>query len=95
MSHAGIYKAHPLRVNPRLRMLKTVYKANIDIVHIQRDEASTLFTATERSVQSEDSQMGGPNDTQSDVLFQVPRLPAQEDLSVYIPCQPYVTCIRK
>ena len=25
-------------------MLKTVYKANIDIVHIQRDEASQLFS---------------------------------------------------
>ena len=37
-------QAHPLRVNPRLRMLKTVYKANIDIVHIQRDEASQLFS---------------------------------------------------
>ena len=37
-------QAHPLRVNPRLRVLKTVYKANIDIVHIQRDEASQLFS---------------------------------------------------
>ena len=39
-------QAHPLRVNPRLRMLKTVYKANIDIVHIQRDEASQLFSVS-------------------------------------------------
>ena len=33
-------------MNPRLRMLKTVYKANIDIVHIRRDAASELFSVS-------------------------------------------------
>lgn len=69
----GIYKAHPLRVNPRLRMLKTVYKANIDIVHIQRDETSTLFSVSERGpMNSDDGQPGNAQDTQNDGLFQVP-----------------------
>ena len=55
-SRAGIYRAHGLRVNPRLRMLKTVYKANIDIIHVQRDETSSLFSVSERLSAGADSQ---------------------------------------
>ena len=53
---AGIYRAHWLRVNPRLRMLKTVYKANVDIIHVQRDETSSLFSVSERASAGADSQ---------------------------------------
>ena len=53
---AGIYRAHGLRVNPRLRMLKTVYKANVDIIHVQRDETSSLFSVSERLSAGADSQ---------------------------------------
>ena len=68
----GIYKAHPLRVNPRLRTLKTVYKANIDIVHIQREETSTLFSVSERGPMRLDDGAGvNTADTQNDGLFQV------------------------
>ncbi|CAL8467630.1 g7168 [Coccomyxa elongata] len=67
----GIYKAHPLRVNPRLRMLKTVYKANIDIVHIQREETSTLFSVSERGpMRLDDGTAANTGDTQTDGLFQ-------------------------
>ena len=55
---AGIYRAHGLRVNPRLRMLKTVYKANVDIIHVQRDETSSLFSVSERTSAGADSQPG-------------------------------------
>ncbi|CAL5219531.1 g1382 [Coccomyxa viridis] len=54
----GIYRAHGLRVNPRLRMLKTVYKANVDIIHVQRDETSSLFSVSERISAGADSQFG-------------------------------------
>lgn len=39
-------------------MLKTVYKANIDIIHIQRDETSSLFSVSERISAGADSQFG-------------------------------------
>ena len=45
-------------MNPRLRMLKTVYKANIDIIHVQRDETSSLFSVSERISAGADSQPG-------------------------------------
>ncbi len=53
-------------------MLKTVYKANIDIVHIQREETSTLFSVSERGpMNSDDGVPGAAQDTQNDGLFQV------------------------
>lgn len=73
-------QAHPLRVNPRLRMLKTVYKANIDIVHIQRDEASALFSLSAARESAAASAASGASDPptgasqrQAEDLFQVRR----------------------
>lgn len=40
----GIYKVEGMRVNPRIRMLKSVYKTFIDAIHISRDERSKMFT---------------------------------------------------
>ncbi len=34
----GIYRATPLRVNPRMRTLKAVYKIHIDVVHFRKTE---------------------------------------------------------
>ena len=31
----GIYRATPMRVNPRLRNLKAVFKTHIDVVHFK------------------------------------------------------------
>lgn len=39
----GIYAAVPMRVNPRQRAIKSVYKTFIRILHIQREETSRLF----------------------------------------------------
>ena len=33
-----------MRVNPRLRTLKSIYKTYIDIIHVSRDEQSKLFS---------------------------------------------------
>lgn len=52
----GIYKAIPMRVNPRLRTLKSVYKTHIDILHVMRDEKSKLFTVSDNSQEATDSQ---------------------------------------
>ena len=43
----GIYKAVPMRVKPRMRMLKSIYKTHIDILHVQRDEKSRLFSVAQ------------------------------------------------
>lgn len=32
----GIYRATPLRVNPRMRNVKSVYKTHIDVVHFRK-----------------------------------------------------------
>lgn len=32
----GIYRATPLRVNPRMRNVKSVYKTHIDVVHYRK-----------------------------------------------------------
>ena len=41
---AGVYKAQSMRVNPRLRTLKSIYKTYVDIIHVSRDEQSKLFS---------------------------------------------------
>ena len=71
---AGVYKAQSMRVNPRLRTLKSIYKTYIDIIHVSRDEQSKLFSVkTDSQSQSqsclESSQQ--PDSTESqEPLFQ-------------------------
>ena len=38
----GIYRATPLRVNPRQRNVKAVYKTHIDIVHYRKVDSKRL-----------------------------------------------------
>ena len=40
----GIYKALPVRVNPRNRAVKSVYKTHILALHVQKDGQSQLFS---------------------------------------------------
>jgi DNA replication licensing factor MCM4 len=40
----GVYRAQGVRTNPFRRELKAVYKTYIDVVHVQKEEASQLFT---------------------------------------------------
>lgn len=41
----GIYKVEGMRVNPHIRMLKSVYKTFIDAIHVCKDERSKVFAA--------------------------------------------------
>ncbi|XP_076470812.1 DNA replication licensing factor mcm4-like [Babylonia areolata] len=41
----GIYRAVPLRVNPRMRNVKSVYKTHIDVVHFRKMDAKRLKEA--------------------------------------------------
>ena len=38
----GIYRATPLRVNPRQRNVKSVYKTHIDVVHYRKVDTNRL-----------------------------------------------------
>ena len=38
----GIYRATPLRVNPRMRNVKAVYKTHIDVVHYRKVDSKRL-----------------------------------------------------
>lgn len=40
----GIYKMEGVRVNPRIRMLRSIYKTFIDAIHIAMEERSPLFS---------------------------------------------------
>ncbi|PSC67965.1 DNA replication licensing factor MCM4 [Micractinium conductrix] len=53
----GVYRAMGVRTNPRLRELKAVYKTYIDVVHIQKDEASNMFSmfAAEETQESQEA----------------------------------------
>jgi DNA replication licensing factor MCM4 len=40
----GVYRAQGVRVNPRTRELKSVYKTYLDVVHIAKEETTNLFS---------------------------------------------------
>lgn len=42
MTVTGIYRATPLRVNPRMRNVKAVYKTYIDVVHFRKTDKKKL-----------------------------------------------------
>ena len=39
----GIYRATPIRVNPRQRNVKAVYKTYIDVIHFKRSDKKRLY----------------------------------------------------
>ena len=38
----GIYRATPMRVNPKQRNVKAVYKTHIDVIHFRKLDAKRL-----------------------------------------------------
>ena len=42
MTVTGIYRATPLRVNPRQRTVKAVYKTYIDVIHFRKTDLRKL-----------------------------------------------------
>ncbi|KAK9816651.1 hypothetical protein WJX72_003304 [[Myrmecia] bisecta] len=45
----GIYKAAPMRISPRLRIMKSIYKTYIDVVHVSMDEQSKLYSVADKA----------------------------------------------
>ena len=51
---SGIYRATPLRVNPRQRTVKAVYKTYIDVIHFLKTDSKRLHGRdNEEDVESE------------------------------------------
>ena len=42
MTVSGIYRATPLRVNPRQRTVKAVYKTYVDVIHFRKADTKRL-----------------------------------------------------
>lgn len=41
---SGIYRATPMRVNPRQRNVKAVYKTYIDVIHFKKTDKKRLYS---------------------------------------------------
>ena len=67
----GIYKVEGMRVNPHIRMLKTVYKTFIDAIHISRDERSKMFS--DKSTEDDPFSQEKTQEASEDPAFQVKR----------------------
>ncbi len=67
----GIYKVEGMRVNPRIRMLKSVYKTFIDAIHISRDERSKMFTVKPDDSMADGLSQEKPQQESEEPTFQV------------------------
>lgn len=38
----GIYRAAPMKVNPRMRMVRSVYKTHVDVIHYRKIDNKRL-----------------------------------------------------
>lgn len=47
----GIYRAVPIRVNPRVRNVKSVYKTHIDVIHYRKTDSKRLHGIDEDTEQ--------------------------------------------
>ncbi len=45
----GIYRAIPLRVNPRTRNVKSVYKTHVEVLHFKKKDAKRLYEVTDET----------------------------------------------
>lgn len=47
---SGIYRAIPLKMNPRLRNLKSIFKTHLDVLHYQKADAQRLLDDEDNSL---------------------------------------------
>ena len=48
VSVTGVYRAVPMRVNPAMRNIRSVYKTHIDVVHFRKTDSSRLQDESEK-----------------------------------------------
>lgn len=41
----GVYRATPIRVNPRMRSQKTLFKIHVDVIHYKKTDKRRLATS--------------------------------------------------
>lgn len=59
----GIFRVSPVRVNPRQRAIKSVYKTYVDVLHVQKvDKKRMGADATTLGIEGEDEADNGPNE---------------------------------
>jgi DNA replication licensing factor MCM4 len=49
----GIYRAIPLRVNPRTRNVKSVYKTHVEVLHFKKKDAKRLYEVNDETEQKQ------------------------------------------
>lgn len=49
--YLGIYRAVPIRVNPRFSNVKSIYKTHIDVIHYRKTDAKRLHGVDEETEQ--------------------------------------------
>lgn len=49
--YLGIYRAVPIRVNPRVSSVKSVYKTHIDVIHYRKTDSKRLHGVDEETEQ--------------------------------------------
>jgi len=54
----GIYRAMPLRVNPRHRNVKAVYKTYIDVIHYRKADSKKLRERDEDDDEDKEGEEG-------------------------------------
>jgi DNA replication licensing factor MCM4 len=57
VSVTGIFRSVPVRVNPRQRTIKTLFKTYLDVVHIQKTDSRRL--GVDSSTREDESRVGG------------------------------------
>ena len=48
---SGIYRAVPIRINPRVSNVKSVYKTHIDVIHYRKTDSKRLHGLDEEAEQ--------------------------------------------
>jgi DNA replication licensing factor MCM4 len=71
----GIYRALPLRVNPRQRTVKAVYKTHIDVIHFRKTDTSRLRGREHEEVEDEEELRNQFSEERTEQLHQLSRLP--------------------
>lgn len=74
----GIFRVSPVRVNPRQRAIKSIYKTYVDVLHVQKVDKKRLGAdASTLGVEGEDETEAGKNE-----MEETRRITAEDELKI-------------
>lgn len=74
----GIFRVSPVRVNPRQRAIKSIYKTYVDVLHVQKVDKKRLGAdASTLGVEGEDETESGKNE-----MEETRRITAEDELKI-------------